>query len=229
METTKNPHRSLPFTTLDGFLARCATFRKSQKNNRFLHPNRKKASLPAPGCETLPPLLVLPVEIKLEIISSIPHDRHPTLACLRRTHSSFLNLIPKATIRSKLSRLALCDQLLTTETHYAYLLPPDHYPCHVCARVLPTDAFPFDLEHKFAMVEDPPYHWPQSCKKCVAKEVVHRIVHLDVGRGGLVAPPATRSASPIPQDSSGDNEGGVAAAPADLKQWARDQGTKFAD
>ena len=226
MKTTKTPHRSLPVTTRRGFLARCATFRK---NNCFLHPDRKKMSLPAPVCQTQPPLLVLPVEIKSEIISHIPHDRFPTLACLRRTHSSFLNLIPKAAIRSKLSRPALCDQLLTTETHYAYLLPPDHYPCHVCARVLPADAFPFHLEQKFAIVEDPPYHWPQSCKQCVAKEVIHRLTHLAVVRGGLVAPPATRSASPIPPDYSGDNQGRVEAAPADLKQWARDQGAKFAE
>lgn len=229
MEATRTPPRSLLVATIQRLLARCATLRKSLKRNRFLHSNHKKSSLSAPVPQNESPLLVLPVEIKLEIISRIPHDRHPTLACLRRTHSSFLDLIPKAKIRSEMSRLALCDQLLTTERHYAYLLPPNHYPCHVCARVLPTDAFPFDLEWNFAVAEDPPYHWPQSCRKCVAKEVVHRLVHLDVVRGGLVAPPATRSASPIPQDCSGGNEGGGQAAPADLKQWAQDQGTKFAN
>ena len=151
------------------------------------------------------------MELKLHIISRIPHDRYPTLACLRRTHSSFLNLIPKAIIRSKLSRLALCDQLLTTEKHYKYLLPPNHYPCHVCARVLPEEAFPFHLEHNFAIVEKPPYYWPQCCKQCVARVVIHRVAYSDLLRGGTVAPPSTRSAMPIPRDCSEDDEGRIEA------------------
>lgn len=88
-----------------------------------------------------PRLLELPVELQLEIISHLPHDQHPSRACLRRTHSSFLQLVPKSDIRSKISELQLYNQLLRTELDYTYLLPPDHYPCFFCARVLPIYAF----------------------------------------------------------------------------------------
>lgn len=91
--------------------------------------------------QALPLLLALPVELKLEIISHLPHDEYPSRACLRRTHSSFLQLIPKTDIRSKLSDTQLSYQLLKTELEYPYLFPPDHYPCFFCARVLPMDAF----------------------------------------------------------------------------------------
>lgn len=101
--------------------------------------------------QALPPLLALPVELKLNIISHIPHDEFPTRACLRRTHSSFLTLIPKTHVRSPLSDVDLSNQLLKTELEYIYLLPADHYPCYFCARVLPLEAFsidPFDAFHK---------------------------------------------------------------------------------
>lgn len=91
--------------------------------------------------QALPPLLALPVELMLEIISYLPHDEYPSRACLRRTHSSFLQLIPKAEIRSKLSDSQLSDQLLRTELDYSYLFPPNHYPCFFCARLLPMVAF----------------------------------------------------------------------------------------
>ena len=85
-------------------------------------------------------LLALPLELQLEIISLLAHDEYPSLACLRRTHSHFLALIPKAQIRSGLSRTELCSQFRKTELEYEYLLPPKHYPCYFCARVLPHEA-----------------------------------------------------------------------------------------
>ena len=108
--------------------------------------------------KALPPLLTLPVELKLEIISHLPHDEYPSRACLRRTHSSFLQLIPKADIRSKLSDTELSNQLLKTEMEYAYLFPPDHYPCYMCARVLPLGAFDDSIS-------DPHAHY-RSCQQC---------------------------------------------------------------
>ena len=109
--------------------------------NQF-HPTSHKMNLTSESTEqALPPLLALPVEVKLKIISCLPHDEYPSQACLRRTHSSFLPLIPKSDIRSKLTETELCNQLLRTELEYAYLLPPAHYPCYFCARVQPLDAF----------------------------------------------------------------------------------------
>ena len=89
----------------------------------------------------LPPLLALPVELICKIISHLPHDEFPSRACLRRTHSAFLKLIPKANIRSQFSPADLAGQLLRTELDYADLLPRDHYPCYFCLRVVPRAAF----------------------------------------------------------------------------------------
>ena len=93
------------------------------------------------GEQVLPPLLALPVELKSNIISHLPHDEYPSRACLRRTHSAFFQLIPKADSLSQLPLIDLADQLLRTELDNAYLLPPDHYPCYFCLRVLPLAAF----------------------------------------------------------------------------------------
>ena len=101
-----------------------------------------------------PPLLALPAELKLEIISRLLHDEYPSQACLRRTHSSFLPLIPKSDIRSNLTETELCNQLLRTELEYAYLFPPEHYPCYFCARVQPLDAFVVAVDPFAALLFD---------------------------------------------------------------------------
>ena len=93
-----------------------------------------------------PSLVTLPVELKLEIISYLPHDEYPTRACLRRTHPSFFHIIPKSDIRSRLALTKFADQLLETELEYAYLFPPEHYPCYLCVRVLPLGAFDGTVE-----------------------------------------------------------------------------------
>lgn len=89
----------------------------------------------------LPPLLALPMEMKLQIISYLPHDKSPNLACLRRTHKSFRVIIPKSDIRSKSPPIILHRQLLDTELNHSYLLPLDHYPCYRCTAVLPSQNF----------------------------------------------------------------------------------------
>ena len=101
---------------------------------------QKMESLPVALEHATSSLLALPLELQLEIISLLAHDEYPSLACLRRTHSHFLALIPKAQIRSGLSRTEVCSQLRKTELEYGYLLPPEHYPCYFCARVLPHEA-----------------------------------------------------------------------------------------
>ena len=114
------------------------------------------------------PLLALPVELTLEIISHLGHDVFPSRACLRRTHSSFLQLIPKADIRSKLSDRDLSEQLLKAELEYEYLLPHDHYPCYYCARVLPLDAFTVTLEPQSDGIDadtDTGYRACQDCRE----------------------------------------------------------------
>ncbi len=116
--------------------------------------------------QALSPLLTLPVELRLEIISHLPHDEYPSRACLRRTHSSFLSLIPKADIRSKLSDTDLANQLLKAEVEYAYLLPPDHYPCYFCARVLPLDAYSISPVGRFGRVDRNSNGGYRSCKDC---------------------------------------------------------------
>ena len=97
-------------------------------------------SLPVALEQATSPLFALPLELQLEIIPLLTHDEYPSLACLRRTNSYFLALIPKARIRSGLSHTELCSQVLKPEFEYAYLLPPKHYPCYFCARVLPLKA-----------------------------------------------------------------------------------------
>ena len=88
-----------------------------------------------------PSLLALPVELQTQIIAHLHHDEYPSQACLRRTHPSFLDVIPKSAIRSPLTETELCNQLLRTELDHAYLFPPAHYPCYFCLRVQPLDAF----------------------------------------------------------------------------------------
>ena len=102
---------------------------------------------PFPARSHLPPLLLLPSELKLQVISYLGHDSSPNLACLRRTHRSFRNIIPKSDLRPKSPPFLLKSQLLDTELNHPYLLPVHHYPCYRCNEVLPADDFyPWMLE-----------------------------------------------------------------------------------
>ena len=155
------------------------------------------ASSAGTASQTLPPLLALPSELKLQIISHLPHDEYPSHACLRRTHSSFRDLIPKASIRSSVSQEHLASQLFFTEGNYAYLLPLGHYPCYTCIKVLPVDVFPASLEHYFDDKKHPAYYWPRCCQNCAPDEVQYRVSHLDRTRPpGIIAPPNSRAVTP---------------------------------
>ena len=115
-----------------------------------------------PTSQAQPPLLALPAELKLKIISRLLHDSYPSQACLRRTHSSFLPLIPKSSIRSNLTDTELCNQLLRTELEYPYLFPPQHYPCYFCARVQPLESFVVDVDPFAELLFD----GQRSCGDC---------------------------------------------------------------
>ncbi len=120
-------------------------------------------SFPTDG--SLPPLLALPMELKLQIILCLPHDKSPNLACLRRTHTSFRDIIPKSDIRSHLSPSLLCGQLLDTELNHSYLLPLHHFPCYRCIAVLPFQAFhPWMLQCNVAI--GGAYAYNRFCRSC---------------------------------------------------------------
>ena len=120
-------------------------------------------SFPTDG--SLPPLLALPTELKLRIILYLPHEKSPNLACLRRTHTSFRDIIPKSDIRSHLSPSLLCSQLLDTELNHPYLLPLHHFPCYRCIAVLPFQAFhPWMLQCNVAI--GGAYAYNRFCRSC---------------------------------------------------------------
>lgn len=85
-------------------------------------------------------LLTIPTEIKLIIISFLSYDCAPNLAVLRRTHSSFLSIIPKSDLRTKCDIDTLYERLVYAEIHYPHLLPQGHVPCADCARVQPIES-----------------------------------------------------------------------------------------
>lgn len=87
------------------------------------------------------PFLALPTELKLQIISYLPQHKSPSLVCLRRTHTSFRDIIPQSDIRSKPSLFLLRSQLLDTELNHSYLLLHHCYPCYRCTAVLPFQDF----------------------------------------------------------------------------------------
>lgn len=89
----------------------------------------------------LPPLLALPLELKLQILSYLPtkgvYNDDVSLIVLRRTHRLFRNIIPRAPYngapyKSKFKR---------AERQHLYLIPPMTYPCYYCRRVLEVSDF----------------------------------------------------------------------------------------
>ena len=118
-----------------------------------------------PTDDGLPPLLKLPQELKLHIISYLVLDKSPNLACLRRTHKSFYNIIPKSDIRSKSTPFLLRSQLLDAELNHPYLLPHGRAPCYGCIAVIPSLYF-----HHLVGLDDyvlgGPRAYGRSCFSC---------------------------------------------------------------
>lgn len=84
----------------------------------------------------LPPLLALPLEVRHQIISYCVHHPTPTLAILRRTHSSFHNVIPKSDVRCKPRWARLREQLINARLRFPYLLPEDYVACFRCLSIV---------------------------------------------------------------------------------------------
>lgn len=160
METTTFALRSSPTHS-----ALCDTKFTLQEGMLSHEPNHTMGFSPASNPQTLPPLLALPTELKLKIFSYLTDDEYPALPCLRRTHSSFLHLIPKSHVRSSVSDDNLYRQLITIDMDYAYLLPPDHHPCFSCTEVLPPDAFSHP-EPFFHYNNAQRYTYIHCCKDC---------------------------------------------------------------
>ena len=114
-----------------------------------------KACLPTPlpqnqksGPTPIAPLLALPTELKMQIISYISdeEDPEPTLIILRYTHRIFRNLVPPAPYgprvpsNSKLREVRK-KRLLQAERRYPYLFPSKMLPCYRCLCVLHRSAF----------------------------------------------------------------------------------------
>ena len=110
----------------------------------------------------LPPILLLPVELTLHILSHLKATSRIDLLILRQTHPSFRRVIPDFDLPRQLSRLALSfdtkslrakfnigqrlNYYLENAESYAVqgkvdFFPPNHYPCYMCHRVLPSDQF----------------------------------------------------------------------------------------
>lgn len=94
---------------------------------------------------TLPPLLRIPMEIKLHIFSYL-EGPEPTLIILRRTHSHFRSVIPKVSLRATLSETDYRDHLIAAEKYAngdgrLSLFPPKKLVCFRCFHILPVKKF----------------------------------------------------------------------------------------
>ena len=90
--------------------------------------------------ETLSPLLALPVELKMQIITHLASS-YLALKVLRRTHRSFCALIPRLRRIQYVSAGDYSAFLLAAERTSSSLFPPNLYPCHLCSKVLPAEYF----------------------------------------------------------------------------------------
>lgn len=68
----------------------------------------------------------------------------------------------------------LSYQLLRTELEFDYLLPPSHYPCYLCARVLPLDKFNLRKAGKTS------YEGYRSCIDCHLHKIGYRRLFLEL-------------------------------------------------
>lgn len=97
----------------------------------FWHVESSQATTMSPSIiERMPPLLSIPLEIKLEIVSNLDPV---ALEYLRLTHTSFADIISKADVQR--------SRLVWTETSRSYKFPHSHYACYVCLRRLPAHSF----------------------------------------------------------------------------------------
>ena len=105
--------------------------------------------------QPLPPLLALPVELKLQIFDHLSNHKYGELwlAILRRTHPQLRCLIPRQIMPSIMPDTSFSvaiypeycrsidlriNLLWLTESEYPYLFPPGFRPCFDCGEVVDT-------------------------------------------------------------------------------------------
>ena len=117
----------------------CDTLTNTDSDKKFTDTTAADANIPNPDPKTATPtsrLLNLPVEIKKQIVSFLFTDHRPNLAVLRRTHSSFLNIIPKSELRKSRGISHLCKaQMAYAQRFLPYLLPKGYGPCFTCGKL----------------------------------------------------------------------------------------------
>lgn len=113
-------------------------------NHPLICSNNNNMATPTPfetaPTPPLPPLLVLPLELKLQIISHLQETQDCSLRILRRVHSSFRHIINPhgpSTCPDSVRKA----ELQTAEDKHPYLFPPDHFPCYCCYDVFPGSSF----------------------------------------------------------------------------------------
>ncbi len=104
-----------------------------------------RPTIPGAVSPTLPPLLALPIEITLEILSYLEAPE-PALIVLRRTHSHFRNIIPMVNLGDTLSifdyrALLVAADHLGMDDKNSSLFPLGRLACFSCLRVLPLGDF----------------------------------------------------------------------------------------
>ena len=109
-----------------------------------------------------------PPELKLQIITCVHDSRLPNVALLRRTHFSFLQIIPKSDVRAK-SGPNLSNRLREAESTWPFFLPQHHYTCCTCLNVLRRLRFR-DNEKRQGKYLGGRVHFRRICLKCGANE-----------------------------------------------------------
>lgn len=87
-----------------------------------------------------PPLLALPVELKLQIFSYLKNDLQPSLMLLRRTHSTSRQMISAQDcvgVDNKTTKI----RMFAAEQNYGFLFTPTQYPCYNCLKVIDRSGF----------------------------------------------------------------------------------------
>lgn len=103
--------------------------------------------------QPLPPLLALPIELKLQIFTHLSNHSYGLLwlTILRRTHPLLRPLIPRQPMPIPMPRASLrppsyhdflqkvdlrMNLLRLTDSDHPYLFPPGFYPCFLCGEVV---------------------------------------------------------------------------------------------
>jgi len=95
----------------------------------------------SPESTAAPSLITLPLELHEEIFTHLLP--FPERFILRRTHRRLRFHLPKSELPNlgHFQEKSRKKTLSIAELHYPCLIPPDHLPCYLCARMLPVSQF----------------------------------------------------------------------------------------